>query len=104
MKFTTTADINMTCLQGYVESTYAELVACFGPSNGGGDKTTQEWTLAFTDSSTVASIYDWKTGVTPLGKHHWHVGGHSNLAVGLVQQALSDFRSGYDIVDVEVNR
>jgi hypothetical protein len=92
MKFTTQANANMTCLQGYVETTFAELVACFGPSEGSGDKVTQNWALEFEDG-TVATIYDWKTNMTIHGPYHWHIGGHSNLAVGQVRQALMDHQA-----------
>ena len=90
MKFTTDADVNMTSLQGYMPARYEDLVAVFGEPEGGGDKTTVEWCLAFEDGS-VATIYDWKEYETPMGLYHWHIGGMSKLAVARVQQA---FRQG----------
>lgn len=90
MKFTTDADVNMTSLQGYMPARYEQLVAVFGEPEGGGDKTTVEWCLAFEDG-TVATIYDWKEYETPMGLYHWHIGGMNNLAVARVQQA---FRQG----------
>ena len=76
-----------TSLQGYVSTTYANLVDLFGESLGGGDKTTAEWVLKF-DDGTIATIYDWKEYSTPLGQYEWHVGGLSRKAVALVQAAL----------------
>ncbi len=90
MKFTTDADVNMTSLQGYMPARYEDLVAVFGEPEGGGDKTTVEWCLAFEDG-TVATIYDWKEYETPMGLYSWHIGGKNNLAVARVQQA---FRQG----------
>lgn len=78
---------NGTSLQGYVRTTYAQLVALFGDGLGSGDKTTQEWVLEF-DDGTVATIYDWKEYETPMGMYDWHVGGTSKQAVWHVQDAL----------------
>jgi hypothetical protein len=78
--------INGTCLQGYIETTYDELVNVFGkPTKLEGDKVTVEWTLQFLDG-TVASIYDWKLSETPMGVYNWHIGGKSQHAVNLVHQ------------------
>jgi hypothetical protein len=78
--------IDGTCLQGYIETTYDELVKVFGkPTKLRGDKITVEWTLQFLDG-TVASIYDWKLSETPMGVYNWHIGGKSQHAVNLVHQ------------------
>jgi len=78
--------INGTCLQGYIETTYDELVNVFGkPTKLRGDKITVEWILQFSDG-TVASIYDWKESETPMGTYRWHIGGKSQRAVDLVHQ------------------
>jgi hypothetical protein len=90
MKFTTGANANMTCLQGSMPARYDELVAVFGEPEGGGDKTTVEWCLAFEDG-TVATIYDWKEYETPMYEYNWHIGGMSKLAVERVESA---FRQG----------
>ena len=45
MKYTVTnnyADLNMTGLVGYVNTTYADLVKVFGQPQQGGDKTNSE--------------------------------------------------------------
>jgi hypothetical protein len=89
-----------THLQGYVNTTYDNLVALFGNSLGSGDKTTQEWILEF-DDGTVATIYDWKEYDTPMGRYDWHIGGTSKQAVALVNDALAGFIEVVDAFDVE---
>lgn len=79
--------VNGTHLQGYITTDYATLVATFGDSMGGGDKTTQEWILIGQDG-VVATIYDWKYDATPMHKCRWNIGGLSYKAVELVQDAL----------------
>jgi len=91
MKFTTDANINGTCLQGYVQVYYHELVEIFGKDEGGGDKTTAEWRLLFEDG-VVATIYDWKEYDTPTGNYAWHIGGKNNLAVARVTQVIREFK------------
>ena len=81
--------INGTCLQGYIETTYDELVNVFGqPTELEGDKVTVEWILQFSDG-TVATIYDWKLSKTPTGYYPWHIGGKSQRAVELVTQTFN---------------
>jgi len=88
MKFTKDADVNMTCLQGYISAKYDQLVKVFGEPDGGGDKTTVEWALKFEDG-TIATIYDWKEYSTPMYEYDWHIGGHNKKAVARVRQALN---------------
>lgn len=92
MKFesATNRQANGTSLQGYVETTYNQLFELFGEPQGAGDKTSAEWILEFADG-TIATIYDWKTNKTPMGKYSWHVGGFNKQAVFLVQQTLQGF-------------
>lgn len=81
--------VNGTHLQGYVRSSYDNLVELFGPptSNGDGYKTDVEWTLEFEDG-TVATIYNWKNGRNyckdaglPVEMMtEWNVGGHESDA------------------------
>jgi len=91
MKFTTDADVNMTSLKGYMEAYYHQLVEVFGQPDGGGDKTTVEWCLAFEDG-TVATIYDWKEYETPTGLYRWHIGGRNSRAVDLVKQTFKQVK------------
>ena len=84
MKFTNGANINMTGLKGEFPITFTELVEIFGrpdvgPNDRDMDKVTCEWKLQFEDG-TVASIYDYKVGYTPMGEYEWHIGGHDALA------------------------
>ena len=71
---------------GYVTTTYAELVKLFGePNNGSADgKTTCEWRIEF-DEGLVATIYDWKTNSVPRDLYKWHIGGHSQRSVKLIE-------------------
>ena len=82
------ADVNMTCLQGYVDVGYDRLVAVFGqPNLGEFDKVTCEW--AVTINGVVATIYNWKTSLDPRLETDWHVGGHTDEALRLVKAALA---------------
>jgi hypothetical protein len=87
MKFTTDANRNGTCLQGYITAYFHQLVEVFGEPELGGDKTTAEWALTFEDG-TIATIYDWKEYATPMGEYRWHIGGHSPAAVWAVIDAF----------------
>jgi hypothetical protein len=96
------ANVNGTSLRGYVQTTYHQLVATFGPEDvSGGDKTNAEWTLSFIvdedgeEREVVATIYDWKNETLPLGDHRWHVGGHLKDApyqTMLIEQCLRNGR------------
>jgi hypothetical protein len=96
MKFTKGCDINGTSLQGYVFTDYAGLVQVFGfpefgPNDHSGDKVTCEWELTFADG-TIATVYEWKHGYTPMQRTDWHIGGKSKRSEMLVQQAIADFK------------
>ena len=79
--------VNGTHLQGYVETTFDRLVDLFGDGLGGGDKTTQEWVLEFSDG-TIATVYDWKEYSTPKGMYAWHIGGTSLQALRHAENAI----------------
>lgn len=90
MKFVKNADVNGTCLQGEVSTTYDNLVKFFGKpdhTESGDGKVTCEWCLQFEDG-TVATIYDWKVGYTPKFLYDWHIGGTSQRAVHLVSEVM----------------
>jgi|APGre2960657373_1045057.scaffolds.fasta_scaffold98262_2 hypothetical protein len=87
MKFTNDAVVNGTSLKGHIVTTYAELVEKFGEPNSGSDKTTVEWRLDFADG-TVATIYDWKYGETPMHKTEWNIGGKNSDAVFRVYETM----------------
>ena len=87
-KSDSTVSISGTCLQGYIETTYDELVSVFGePTRLQGDKVTVEWKIQFSDG-TIASIYDWKLSETPMDYYPWHIGGMSKDAVNCVNKCM----------------
>lgn len=94
-KFKLGGDISGTCFQGYVRTTYADLVAIFGEPSRGGDKTTVEWVVTFGrgKDKVVATIYDWKEEETPMGEYNWHIGGHSGMAEWKVFDVLADYQN-----------
>jgi hypothetical protein len=94
---------NMTSLQGYYVATYDELVSVFGEptynTTSGDDKVDVEWDLEFwdacTDSTVVATIYNWKDydgGVRARSgvKYEWHIGGTGRNAVWAVEHILNE--------------
>jgi len=93
VKFTKEIETAGTSLQGYVETTKADLVRVFGSPDefGEGDKVTIEWGIRF-DDQTIATIYDWKR--YELGTPEddelmtYNVGGLTHRAVELVALAL----------------
>ncbi len=90
VKFIRNPNIDMTCLQGYIKTTYEKLVESFGEpdyNNDGDGKVTCEWRLKFADG-TVASIYDYKEKSTPLEEYNWHIGGFNKYAVKRVEETL----------------
>jgi hypothetical protein len=95
MNFKHTDNIQGTHLQGYVNTTYADLVKLFGqPTFTDGDKTNSEWGLKFEDG-TVATIYDYKMPMTPVDEYEWHIGGLSKKAVHRVCAALGTVPTRY---------
>jgi hypothetical protein len=97
MKFTVDHDgVPGSGLVGFVETTYAKLVKCFGePAPGAEWKVTAEWRIEFEDG-TVASIYDWKVQKTPKQTYDWHVGGNGKAAVLRVAEALGLPEDSYE--------
>jgi len=96
MKFTKCKNMNMSSLKGEFPITYAELVEIFGRPNHGPndynlDKVTCEWMIEFEDG-TRASIYDWKTGRTPMGEYEWHIGGYDAQSYTRVVDTIINHR------------
>lgn len=97
IKFTRGGDAGGTCLQECLDTSYSNLVACFGEPTHPGDgyKVDAEWVLTF-PGGIVATIYNYKTGPSYLGADgtpvaditDWHVGGHSRSAYRAVKIAL----------------
>lgn len=90
-----------SCLQGYVEASYAQLRELFGPSNEtDGYKVSTEWIIRF-DDGAVATIYDYKMtnlydreypGVSAfrhMPSYNWHIGGHSKTIVQRVRDVIN---------------
>ena len=105
---------------GTVETTYDTLVKAFGkPTDVGastlgkgdppyyadydaGDKVTAEWVLAFAvgggdpedcsniEDYVIATVYDYKTGYTPMEEYNWHVGGFDQNALRFVEMRLAE--------------
>jgi hypothetical protein len=81
---------HMTSLQGYIETSYADLVGCFGLHDDEYDdfKSDANWTITFADG-VVASIYNWKNGKNYCGEdglelveiRNWNIGGHRGTDV-----------------------
>jgi hypothetical protein len=93
-------DMDGSCLQGYIDVSYDDLVAAFGePMAGDGCKVDAEWSID--DGTHVASIYNYKTGINYQGSdgepteqiRDWHIGGFSSASVQLVRNALREVAS-----------
>lgn len=84
-------DSAMTSLMGYVNTTYSRLVEVFGmPINGSGDgKVNSEWIIRFANGE-VATIYNYKTGITPTDDYDWHIGGHKKWVVAAVMALVAE--------------
>lgn len=89
-------DCNMSCLQGYLTTSYDRLVEMFGePTVGDEYKVDAEWIVEFEDG-TIATIYNWKNGRNYLGHEgdpvevitRWNIGGYERRAVHLVEDAV----------------
>ena len=94
------SNANSTSLQGYIKTTYDELVSIFGKPkygpNDGGDKVTCEWAIdvSYVDESgdektETVTIYDWKQYNTPFNEYRWHIGGFDSNAVAVVTAAMN---------------
>lgn len=96
--FKLTNNFESSCLQGYINTSYADLVACFGEPNCDGDgyKVDAEWMIKF-NNGVYATVYNYKNGKNYCGESgmaveditRWHVGGKSMLAVKCVEDAMA---------------
>lgn len=105
MKNDESVETTGTCLQGYVDAGYAELVELFGsPGEGDGYKVDAHWALRFPEAVT-ATVYNYKDGPnynggggTPVAEiREWHVGGFDPVARQLVQAALDAHRAAWNV-------
>ena len=87
-------DASGTCLQGYLEALYSELVNAFGESAKDGFdayKSDVEWVVQ--TPYGVATIYNYKDGKNYLGEEglsvdeieEWHIGAHNKESAAWVQ-------------------
>lgn len=94
-------DTNFSSLQGYIQTSYDDLVGCFGEptSDGDGYKVDAHWSITFADG-VVATIYNWKDGPNYCGPHgtpvqritDWHIGGHQGTdAEGRIKEVMNAY-------------
>jgi hypothetical protein len=94
-------NVNMSSLQGYIETSYNDLVGCFGLHDDDYDdyKSDANWTITFADG-VVATIYNWKNGKNYCGEEGlaleditlWHIGGYRGTdAEGRVKEVMSAY-------------
>ena len=91
--------IEGSCLQGYVDISYSDLVEIFGKpylyNLETGDKVDAEWRIKF-DDKTIATIYNYKDGHVYCGDdgnnvediRDWHIGGTSSKSYEMVFKCL----------------
>lgn len=88
----------MSHLVGYINCSYAALVAAFGPSQCWDDhKSDAEWEIEIPDVGT-AYIYNYKTGRNYLGDDGqdveditcWHIGGDSDAVVEPIRRMVTE--------------
>jgi len=89
LSYTKTSSACGTSLQGYIKTTYADLVHLLGKPSyiGEGDKVTCQWVLKFRDGPIV-TIYDYKMNETPKDLYDWHVGGNSRNALVYIRELV----------------
>ena len=101
--------LKATCLQGYMNASYEELVQVFGeptfdtPSGDG--KTDIEWLLKIHDNEFdedhVVTIYNWKDYDGGLAarsnpNYEWHIGGCKKIVVGMLIEYFRDALANED--------
>lgn len=82
-----TLDVTGTCLQGYVLTTYEELVEHFGaPARGSHPEVDVEWRILFHRDGSIVTVYNWvpangKLSAIPHEQRRWHIGGFDRWAL-----------------------
>lgn len=101
IKNSDTVNVNFSSLSGYVDSTLYELTQVFGEptyvDEDPHEKVQTEWCLRL--NGVTATVYNWKTGSTPVGEYRWHVGGFGKGEVELVQQAIEQYRKSVSAME-----
>ena len=95
-----TKEINIhgTCLQGYITTTYTQIVLAFGePSKyNDGYKTDAEWEVLF-NNEIVCTLYNYKNGKNYNGKDgtptkeicNWNIGGDTKYSADLINDVIN---------------
>jgi len=94
-------NFNGTSLKGYVSTTYDKLVEVLGEPCTDFEKSTAHWNIQAPDG-TVATVYDWMEYSTPKNEYEWHIGGHSERALLLVEFLLGTPVVAYECYNVSV--
>ena len=90
-------NVNGTHRQGYLKTSYVNIVTAFGePHCSDGHKTDAEWGIEFEDGE-VATIYNWKNGYNYCGADglliasitEWNIGGHSKKVVARIKEIVN---------------
>ena len=92
MEYKTHNEATVPCIgtsyRGEINTDYDTLVELFGePLLGDGYKVQAEWDIIFEDG-LVATVYDWKDDLLPLGVTCWHIGGKDFEAVARVDELI----------------
>ena len=96
-------NINMTSVQGKINTTYDKLVEVIGeptmtdasPYEKVNAQSMLEFKVPFVDKDygddfdyVTATIYNWKDGYIPTEEYDWHIGGFDSEAVDCVEKVL----------------
>jgi len=103
IEYVTDVDVNLTCRQGTINTTYDKLVSILGEPTyvdmGRDEKVNCEWSAKVTyqdplsddpqDTKTeVVTIYNWCTESIPYTLYPWHIGGHKLIAEEIVNAII----------------
>jgi hypothetical protein len=94
-----------TCLQGYLNSSYEDIVKTYGEPNQmvDGFKTDVQWTIKWVDGS-IGTIYNWKNGRNYMGElgldvaniKEWNIGGDKKI---VVKRIIDDVKNSWPVFD-----
>ncbi len=78
-------------LQGYVKTTFGQLVKAFGqPEINPSDKVIHQWVLNI--EGVICTVYDYKEHLNTGKAEDWHIGGKQKIAVKLIEQILAEVK------------
>ena len=83
-------EANGTSFQGYVETSYGQLVSAFGKSMKGSEdgKVNHQWIVKI--DGILCTIYDYKENLNNGKVSDWHVGGKAKACVQMVKEVLDN--------------